>query len=122
MKKKVLIVDYEVDLVETLKFKLEASGFDTLTAYDGLEALSKAKNDHPDLILLDIMLPKLNGYQICRELKSDDKYKHIPIVMLTAKAQESDKFWGLETGADEYVTKPFDSNQLIDIIKKHLSS
>ena len=122
MKKKVLIVDDEVDLVETLKFKLEASGFDTLTAYDGLEALSKAKNDHPDLILLDIMLPKLNGYQICRELKSDDKYKHIPIVMLTAKAQESDKFWGLETGADEYVTKPFDSNQLIDIIKKHLSS
>ena len=122
MKKRVLIVDDEVDLVETLKFKLEASGFEALTAYDGLEALSKAKNDKPDLILLDIMLPKLNGYQICRELKSDDKYKHIPIIMLTAKAQESDKFWGLETGADEYVTKPFDSNQLVELIKRHLST
>lgn len=119
-KKRILIVDDEKDIVESIQFKLEFEGFECLAAFDGEEALLKAKKENPDLILLDVMLPKLNGYMICRSLKSDEKYKHIPIIMLTAKAQESDKFWGKETGADDYVTKPFEMEELIQKIQGYL--
>ena len=119
-KKRILIVDDEKDIVESIQFKLEFEGFECLVAYDGEEALLKAKSENPDLILLDIMLPKINGYQVCRLLKSDEKYKHIPIIMLTAKAQESDKFWGKETGADDYMTKPFELEKLIQKIQGYL--
>jgi len=119
-KKRILIVDDEKDIVESVQFSLEFEGFECLVAYDGEEALLKAKSENPDLILLDIMLPKINGYQVCRLLKSDEKYKHIPIIMLTAKAQESDKFWGMETGADDYMTKPFELEKLIQKIQGYL--
>lgn len=115
-KKRILIVDDERDLVETLIFRLESEGYDVSVAYDGQEGLEKAKKDKPDLILLDVMMPKLNGYQVCRELKSSDATKKIVVIMLTAKAQESDKFWGMETGADAYVTKPFESGELLSKI------
>ncbi len=119
--KKVLIIDDEVDLVETIRFPLELEGFRVLAAYNGEEGLSQARNERPDLILLDLMLPKLDGYKVCRLLKFDERYKHIPIFMLTAKTQEKDKILGKETGADEYFTKPFDIDELIAKIKSNLS-
>jgi DNA-binding response OmpR family regulator len=118
--KKVLIVDDEVDLVETLRFSLENEGFTILVSYDGEDALNQARKENPDLILLDLMLPKLDGYKVCRLLKFDERYKHIPILMLTAKTQEKDKLLGKETGADEYITKPFEINELLEKVKSYL--
>lgn len=119
-KKRVLIVDDEPDIVETIKFNLELEGIECLEAYDGEEALSKAKKENPDLILLDIMLPKMNGYKVARLLKFDESYKNIPIIMLTARTQEKDIELGEETGANEYVTKPFDMDMLVTLVNKYL--
>lgn len=113
--KKILIVDDEQDIVESLKFVLEASGFDCYCAYNGEEGLNMAREISPDLIILDVMMPKINGYKICRLLKYDNKYKNIPILMVTARSQDEDKSIGEETGVDEYITKPF---ELDDIVKK----
>ncbi len=118
--KKVLIVDDEPDIVETIKFTLELEDIECVVAYDGEEALSKAKKENPDLIILDVMLPKINGYKIARLLKFDESFKHIPIIMLTARAQEKDISLGEQTGADEYVTKPFDMDRLAALVKKHI--
>jgi DNA-binding response OmpR family regulator len=118
--KKILIVDDEVDLVETLRFPLEMEGFNVLVSYNGEDALSQARKEKPDLIILDLMLPKLDGYKVCRLLKFDERYKHIPILMLTAKTQEKDKLLGKETGADEYITKPFDIDELMKRVKSYL--
>src|SRR4030066_1931740 len=104
--KKILIVDDEVDLVETVRFPLEIEGFDTLVSYNGEDGLNRERKEKRDLIILDLMLPKLDGYKVCRLLKFDERYKHIPILMLTAKTQEKDKILGKETGADENITKP----------------
>lgn len=119
--KKILVVDDEADLVETVRFVLELQGFNVLVSYNGEDALNQARKESPDLILLDIMLPKLDGYKVCRLLKFDERYKHIPILMLTAKTQEKDKVIGKETGADEYITKPFEMDELIEKVKFHLS-
>jgi DNA-binding response OmpR family regulator len=119
-KKRVLIVDDEPDIVESIKFNLEIEGIECLEAYDGEEALLKAKKENPDLILLDIMLPKMNGYKVARLLKFDESYKNIPIIMLTARTQEKDIEIGEETGANEYVTKPFDMDMLVTLVKKYL--
>ena len=119
--KKILIVDDEVDLVETVRFPLELEGYQVLVSHNGEDALNQARKEKPDLILLDLMLPKLDGYKVCRLLKFDEKYKHIPILMLTAKTQEKDKILVKETGADEYITKPFEMDYLMGKIKAHLS-
>ena len=119
--KKILVVDDEVDLVETLRFPLEMEGFNVLVSYNGEDALNQTRKENPDLILLDLMLPKLDGYKVCRLLKFDERYKHIPILMLTAKTQEKDKLLGKETGADEYITKPFDIDELMKKIKGYLN-
>lgn len=119
-KKRILIVDDEPFIVETVKFSLEQVGFECLEAYDGIEAVKKTREEMPDLILLDIMLPKMNGYKVCRLLKFDEKFKHIPIIMLTARTQEKDRAIGIETGADEYVTKPFEIDDLVKLVKKYL--
>jgi DNA-binding response OmpR family regulator len=118
--KKVLIVDDEKDIVETLKFMLEAEGVNCITAYDGEEALNKVKTEKPDLVILDVMLPKMNGYKVCRLLKFDKKYKNIPILMVTARSQEEDKAIGGETGADEYITKPFNIDDVVNMAKNYL--
>jgi two-component system, OmpR family, alkaline phosphatase synthesis response regulator PhoP len=118
--KKILVVDDEVDLVETVRFPLEMDGYTVLVSYNGEDALQQARKEKPDLILLDIMLPKLDGYKVCRLLKFDERYKQIPILMMTAKTQEKDKSLGMETGADEYVTKPFDVDQLMAKVKSYL--
>ena len=119
--KKILVVDDEVDLVKTIQFSLEVEGYTVLVSNDGEDALSQARKENPDLILLDIMLPKLDGYKVCRLLKFDERYKHIPILMMTAKTQEKDKVLGRETGADEYITKPFDMDELMEKIKAYLN-
>jgi DNA-binding response OmpR family regulator len=118
--KKILVVDDEVDLVETIRFPLESEGFTVLVSYNGEDALNQARKENPDLILLDIMLPKLDGYKVCRLLKFDERYRNIPILMLTAKTQEKDKTIGLETGADEYITKPFDIDELLEKVRAYL--
>ena len=120
MPKRILVVDDEVDLVETLTFRLEANGYEVIKAYDGQAGLDLAKKGNPDLIILDLMLPKLDGYKVCRMLKFDEKYKKIPIILFTARAQESDKKMGVEVGADAYITKPFDPQVLLAKIKQLL--
>ena len=106
--KKILIVDDEQDIVESLKFVLEVSGYVCYTAYNGEDGLRLAKELVPDLIILDVMMPKINGYKISRLLKYDNKYKDIPIIMVTARSQLEDKMIGEETGVNEYITKPFE--------------
>ncbi len=118
---KILVVDDEPDIVDTIEFRLKSKGYKVISAYDGLEALEKARSEKPDLIVLDVMLPKMDGFQVCRLLKFDENFKDIPIVMLTAKTQESDKAAGTETGADEYMTKPFESEKLIEVVDRLLS-
>ena len=120
MSKRILIADDETDIVETLQFMLEVEGFECLTAYNGEEALNLAKREIPDLLILDVMMPKINGYKVCRLLKFDSKYKNIPILMVTARSQEEDKIIGEETGADEYITKPFEINDVVEKVKKYL--
>ena len=118
---KVLVVDDEPDVASLLALMLKSQGYNVLTAGDGQEALEKARAEKPDLIVLDVMLPKLDGYKVARMLKFDEKFSHIPIIMLTAKIQEKDRKTGLETGADAYVTKPFDTAQLLEKVKEILS-
>jgi DNA-binding response OmpR family regulator len=119
-KKRILLVDDEAQLVELVKMRLEANGYQVLTAYDGKEALDVAKKEMPDLIILDLMLPKIDGYKVCRMLKFDEKYKKIPIIMFTARALEADKKVGMEVGADDYITKPFEPELLLMKIKDFL--
>ena len=113
MSKKILIVDDEPDLLEMVQITLETEGYECIVAYDGFRALNRARKEKPDLIILDVMLPGLNGYKVCRLLKFDEQYKRIPIIMLTAEAQEKDRLIGEETGADFYMTKPFAADKLI---------
>ena len=113
MDRTIFIADDELDFVSTLRSRLEFEGYGVTTAADGKDALQRIIHEKPDLILLDIMMPTMNGYQVCRELKGNAETSSIPILMLTAKSQESDKFWGKEAGADAYVTKPFDMDELI---------
>jgi DNA-binding response OmpR family regulator len=116
----VLIVDDEPFIVETLRFALEQAGYPCRVAADGEEALRIVHAAPPGLILLDVMLPKINGFQFCRLLKFDERYRRIPIVMLTARSQERDRLLGTETGADEYVTKPFELPELLAMVARHL--
>jgi DNA-binding response OmpR family regulator len=120
-KKKVLIADDEPDIVELIKYNLELEGLECMVASDGMDALAKARNNAPDLIILDVMLPKMNGYKVARLLRFDERYKGIPIVMVTARTQKNDRITGGESGADEYVGKPFDMDQLTGLVKKHLA-
>jgi len=104
---KILIIDDEPDLVTMVTLRLEANGYQVIFACDGQEGLGKARNEKPDLIILDLMLPKIDGYKVCRLLKFDEKYKKIPVILFTARAQESDIKVGEDVGADAYLTKPF---------------
>jgi len=118
MKEKILIIEDEEDLVKGLKLNLADEGYEVDWAADGVEGLRKALEERPDLIILDIMLPKMNGLDICRELRQ--KNISVPIIMLTAKGEEIDKVVGLEIGADDYMTKPFSIRELLARIKAHL--
>lgn len=118
--KKILIVDDEQDIVESLKFVLETADYTCYCAYNGEDGLRLAKEIIPDLIILDVMMPKINGYKISRLLKYDNKYKNIPILMVTARSQEEDKLIGEETGADEYITKPFELDAVVEKVNQYL--
>lgn len=117
MSKKVLIVDDEKNIVEILKFNLKKEGFDTIEAYDGEQAMEMALNEKPDLILLDVMLPKMDGFTVCRKLRQQIS---TPILMLTAREEEVDKVLGLELGADDYITKPFSQRELMARVKANI--
>ena len=117
MSAKILIVEDDPSLTELIKYKLESEGFSVEIEMDGEEGLYNAQDNAPDLILLDWMLPNLSGIEICRRLRRHKNTKNIPIIMLTAKGEESDKIRGLETGADDYITKPFSPKELIARIK-----
>lgn len=112
MKKRILVVDDEEHIVDLLRMNLRQNGYESIAAYDGAQAFTKAKSELPDCILLDLMLPVMNGLETCRRLKSDPMTKNIPVIMLTAKSEESDKVIGLGLGADDYITKPFGLREL----------
>ncbi|MBN2506357.1 MAG: response regulator transcription factor [Verrucomicrobia bacterium] len=120
MKTRILIVDDEPDAVELIAFNLRSAGYDVVTASDGEEALKKARGLFPGLIILDLMLPEVDGLEVCKILRRDPKTSGIPIVMVTAKAAEIDRVLGLELGADDYVTKPFSPRELVLRVKRLL--
>ena len=119
-KKRILVVEDEIELVKAIQIRLEQAGYEVLTAYDGHEALDKTRKEKIDLIILDLMIPKIDGYKVCRILKFDKKYKQIPIIMLSARAQESDIKLGTEVYADAYIIKPFDHQLVISKIRELL--
>lgn len=120
LKQKILIVDDEPEAVELVEFNLRQAGFETIRAMDGNEALKKAKSQVPALIVLDVMLPEVDGMEVCKLLRRDPVTAKVPIIMLTAKASEIDRVLGLEFGADDYVTKPFSPRELVLRVKKLL--
>jgi two-component system alkaline phosphatase synthesis response regulator PhoP len=115
--KKVLVVDDEADIVELVSYNLKKEGYQVLSAYDGEEALSLARGESPDLVILDLMLPKIDGFRVCRVLKKEEPTAKTPIIMLTAKTREEDRIAGLDLGADDYVTKPFSPRELLARVK-----
>src|SRR5580692_8440612 len=120
MKPRILVVDDEPDVLDLVTYNLGQAGFQTDTAADGAEGLRKARSNAPDLILLDLMLPELDGLEVCKLLRRDSKTSAIPIIMLTAKASEMDRIIGLELGAVDYVPKPFSPRELVLRVKKRL--
>jgi len=119
---RVLVVDDEADLVRILQFGLQGIGYQVETASDGQEALKKAREQKPDIILLDLMLPKLDGYKVCRLLKFDERYKNIPIIILSARTQEGDQLLAMEMGANRFITKPYDFQEVLGHIEALLKS
>ena len=120
-KGKILVVDDEINITQILQFSIGAEGYDVITAQNGEEAIDKARREQPDLIILDIMMPRIDGYEACRILKANPLTKNIPVVLLTAKGRDIDKRLGQEVGAIDYIVKPFSPNKLIDRIHKLLS-
>ena len=115
-KGKILVVDDEIYIVHILDFSLGIEGYEVMTALDGEQALAKVEQDKPDLIVLDIMMPKLDGYETCKALKSNPGTKDIPVILLSAKGRNVDQKVGFEVGADDYITKPFSPRKLVERI------
>jgi phosphate regulon transcriptional regulator PhoB len=117
MKEKILVVDDEPDALDLIQFNLKSAGYDVVTADDGTEALKKARTTQPALVVLDVMLPEIDGLEVCKTLRREPATATIPIIMLTAKAAEIDRVLGLELGADDYLTKPFSPRELVLRVK-----
>ena len=115
-KGRILVVDDEIYIVHILDFSLGMEGYEVITALDGEQALEKARNEKPDLIVLDIMMPKLDGYETCKMLKAEEATKDIPVILLSAKGRNVDQKIGFEVGADDYITKPFSPRKLVERI------
>jgi twitching motility two-component system response regulator PilH len=118
---KILVVEDSPTYLRKIADFLQSHEYEVITAVDGEEALEKAVGENPRLIVLDVILPKKNGFQVCRQLKTSPATKDIKILMVTSKSQESDRFWGLKQGADEYMTKPFDDSELATTLARLLS-
>ena len=119
-KGKILVVDDEVNITQILEFSIGAEGYEVISAANGEEAIDKARREQPDLIILDVMMPKIDGYEACRILKANPLTKGIPVVLLTAKGRDIDKRLGYEVGATDYIIKPFSPNKLVDRIHQLL--
>ena len=121
-KKLLLLVEDDLFSAETLKFALEAKGHDVLLSTNGKDALSVIREKHPQLIILDIMLPRMDGYHLCRLVKFDARFKDIPVIMVSSKIQEADKKLGINCGGNEYVTKPYDINNFTNLVEGYLKT
>lgn len=115
-RKRVLVVDDEIYIVHILEFTLTMEGYEVLTAADGEEALRRIQDDSPDLVVLDIMMPKMDGYEVLRRLRADEEFRHLPVILLSAKGRPIDRETGLEIGADDYIVKPFSPRRLLEKI------
>jgi DNA-binding response OmpR family regulator len=120
VKPRVLVVDDEPDLIAVLRMGLQMEGFEVIEAADGAAGLERAREAKPDLILLDLMLPKMDGYQVCRTLKFDSRYKNLPILILSARPGDQDRRLALEMGADDFIRKPYDLKELVAKIRARL--
>ncbi len=120
MANKILLVEDDLPTVELLKFTLQSEGLDVVVVYDGISALRTVEKENPDLILLDVMIPCVDGFEVCQLLKHNIKFMHIPIIMVTAKVRREDRMLGFEKGADDYISKPFDPIELVSRVKKLL--
>lgn len=120
LKKKILVVDDEPNIIAMLKNRLTANGYEVVTAMDGMDALDMARSESPDLIILDVMLPRMDGYKVCAMLKFDVQYMSTPIIMLTARAHESDRKTAEDLGVEDYIVKPFDGKQLVERVNQVL--
>jgi twitching motility two-component system response regulator PilH len=118
----IMVVEDSPTYLRKISALLQDRGYHTITAIDGEEAMEKAIQDDPTLIVLDVILPKKNGFQVCRQLKTSPATQNIKILMLTSKSQDSDRFWGLKQGADEYMTKPFDEDEFVTNVTKLLQN
>ena len=119
-KPRILIVDDESDLVSVLRIGLEIEGFEVIAAGDGEEGLKKAREERPDLVVLDLMLPKLDGYRVCRALKFDERYRGLPILILSARSGDQDRRLAFDMGADAFMSKPYDMAALVKLIRARL--
>ena len=119
-KGKILVVDDEIYIVHILDFSLGMEGYEVITALDGEQALERMKTERPDLVVLDIMMPKLDGYEVCRAVKSNPATKNVPVILLSAKGRNVDQKMGFDVGADDYITKPFSPRKLVERINKLL--
>ena len=122
MPKKILLVDDESQLLAMMTLRLNAKGYEVIAAADGNEALEKVREQQPDLVVLDVMMPKLDGFHVCRMIKFDEKTQNIPVIILTAKSQKEDQDIGKDVKADAYLTKPFDSQVLLEKIENLLKN
>lgn len=119
-KKKILIVDDMVQLTKAVSLSLKAEGYDVVLAYNGKEALERIKEEKPDLLILDIMMPEMNGYEVCQELKKNEETKSIPIILFTSKAQKKDIVDGIKVGADDYIVKPYKFQVLHEKVQRFI--
>jgi two-component system, OmpR family, alkaline phosphatase synthesis response regulator PhoP len=119
-RKRILVVDDEIYIVHILEFSLTMEGYSVLTASDGEEALRIIEQERPDLVVLDIMMPKLDGYEVCRRLRQDDQFRTLPVILLSAKGRPVDREAGLQAGADDYITKPFSPRRLLEKMRELL--
>ena len=120
VKKKILVVEDEPHIIKLISFILKSSGYDVIEAEIGAVGLKKAKTEKPELIVLDVMMPKMDGFEVAKKLKADPATRNIPILMLSSKAQFEDKMKGIDSGATDYITKPFDKQELLEKVREVL--
>lgn len=121
MRKTILVVEDSPTQMQSVKLALQAKGYHVITAATGEEGLEKARQEMPELVVLDVILPGKNGFQVCRDLKTSPETKQMPVILLTSKDQESDRFWGIRQGADEYLTKPCNESDLLASVARQLN-